>query len=120
MTEHDDKMDTILIRELEVWYSVGLSDEERRKPQRLLLNVELGRDFEAAAHRDDLRKTIDYGAVCQRLLGFGQNTSWRLLETLILDIVRVCREEFGASTVTVEVQKFIIPQARFVGVRVTR
>ncbi len=113
-------MDTILIQELEVWYSVGLTDEERGKPQRLLINVEMAHDFAAAAHRDDLRKTIDYAAVCERLLGLGQGTSWRLLETLILDIARICKEEFGASRVSVEVQKFIIPQARFVGVRVTR
>ena len=113
-------MDTILIRELEVWYSVGITNEERAKPQRLLLNLEMGHDFEAAAHRDDLRKTIDYAAVCQRLLGLGDGTSWKLLETLILEIARICREEFGASTVTVEVQKFIIPQARYVAVRVTR
>ncbi len=113
-------MDTIIIKELEVWYSVGVTDEERSKPQALHLNIEMEHGFEEAAHLDDLEGTIDYGAVCQKLLEFGQGRSWKLLETLSLDVARLCLEGFGAARVTVEVRKFIIPQARSVGVRVAR
>ena len=61
-------MDTIVIKDLEVFYRVGVSEEERAKPQRLLLTIELTRDFSAAAENDDLRATIDYHALTERLL----------------------------------------------------
>ena len=47
--------DMIVIRELEVWYRVGVPEEERASPQRLLLTIEMIHDFEAASATDDLR-----------------------------------------------------------------
>jgi dihydroneopterin aldolase len=113
-------MDTITIAGLEVNYHVGVPDAERVKPQRLLLNVEMTRDFQAAAAHDTLQHTIDYFTVAQRLLKFGQGRSWRLIETLAVEIAAQLLREFQPDTVTVEVQKFIIPEARYVSVRVTR
>jgi dihydroneopterin aldolase len=110
-------MGTIIIRDLAVSYHVGVPDAERAKPQRLLLTVEMDRDFTAASKADDLTRTIDYYAVCQRLLRFGEGRSWKLIETLALDIVRMVQTEFLAQQVRVEVQKFIVPEARYVAVR---
>lgn len=113
-------MDTITIKDLEVFYCVGVPDEERAKPQRLLLTVEMDHDFHSAATEDDLGDTIDYFAVSQRLLKFGDGVHWRLIETLAVDIAQMVLEEFGPRNVTVEVKKFIIPQAQHVSVRVVR
>jgi len=113
-------MDIIMIRELAVAYRVGVTEEERSAPQRLLLTIEMSHDCTAAAARDDLTKTIDYDAVCRRLLRFGESASWKLLETLAADIGMMIRSEFRAASVLVEVQKFIIPEARYVAVRMRR
>lgn len=118
----DDSMpdDTIILADLEVRYRVGVPDAERAQPQRLLLTVEMRRDFTRAAASDDLRETIDYYAVSRRLLAFGEGRSWKLIETLAVDIAAMVLADFGAEAVTVEVKKFIIPEARHVSVRVTR
>ena len=113
-------MDTIFITDLTVWYSVGVTELERAQPQRLLLTIEMGSDFTAAAASDDLGRTIDYYAVCQRLLRFGEGRSWKLIETLAVDIAAMVQTGFHAEKVTVEVKKFIIPEADHVGVRVAR
>ena len=113
-------MDTIAISDLEVFYCVGVPDEERATPQRLLLTIEMEHDFRAAASEDELVDTIDYFAVSQRLLDFGNGVHWKLIETLSVDIAQMILEEFGARAVTVEVKKFIVPQARHVAVRVKR
>jgi FolB domain-containing protein len=113
-------MDTILIRDLAVAYRVGITDAERAQPQRLLLNIEILHDFTTAAESDELAGTIDYYAVCQRLLYFGEERNWKLIESLAVEIARLLRTEFGAAGVTVEVKKFIIPETRYVAVRVTR
>ena len=113
-------MDTIIIEDLEVFYRVGVTDEEREQPQRLLITLELTRDFMAAAESDDLTATIDYHAVTQRLLNFGKEWDWRLIETLAEDIAGVLLTEFKPDRVAVQVKKFAIPQARYVSVRIER
>ena len=52
-------MDVITIADLEVFYCVGVPDEERAQPQRLLLTVEMEQDFRMAANEDDIGDTID-------------------------------------------------------------
>ena len=113
-------MDTITIRDLVVNLRVGVPDEERAQPQRLLVTVEMHRDFTAAAASDDLRHTIDYYAVSRRLLEFGEGRSWKLIETLASDLASMVLKEFNAQAVTVEVKKFVVPEARYVSVRLSR
>jgi 7,8-dihydroneopterin aldolase/epimerase/oxygenase len=113
-------MDTITIRDLEVRYRVGVPDAEREQPQRLLLTLDLRHDFANAVARDDLRRTIDYFKVCQRLLVYGEGRSWKLIEKLAVDLAELMLREFGATSVRVEVKKFIIPEAAYVSVTVER
>lgn len=113
-------MKKIIIKDLEVFYRVGVPEEERAQPQRLLITVEMEHDFSEAAKSDDLTKTIDYFAVAQRLLRFGEGRSWKLIEKLASDIAGVVMQEFYASGVAVEIKKFIIPEAQFVAVQLVK
>jgi FolB domain-containing protein len=113
-------MDKITICDLEVSCCVGVTEEERANPQRLLLSVEIMRDLSTAAESDNLADTIDYFEVSQRLLELGRDRSWRLLESLALEIVTLIKNDYHATKASVEIKKFVIPQARFVSVCVTR
>ena len=113
-------MDTIIIADLEVFYRVGVPEEERRQPQRLLISVEMTHDFKSAAARDDLVESIDYAALSERIIRFGDDCHWVLIETLATDLAGMILEEFSPRQVTVEVKKFSVPKARQVAVRVTR
>jgi 7,8-dihydroneopterin aldolase/epimerase/oxygenase len=110
----------IFIVDLEVFYLVGVPDAERAQPQRLLLTVELESDFSAAAKTDSITDTIDYFAVTQRLLKFGDGREWRLIEKLAADIAGTILAEFKPTSITVQVKKFIIPQAEFVSVSLSK
>jgi len=113
-------MSRISIVDLEVFYRVGVPDAERAQPQRLLLTVEMEFDFSKAAKTDSIADTIDYFAVSQLLLKFGEGREWKLIEKLAADIADAILSEFKPQSVTVEVKKFVIPQARHVSVRLTR
>lgn len=113
-------MDKIRITDLEVFYCVGVTEAERAKPQRLLISVEMAHDFTSAIARDDIGETIDYHALSKRLLGFGDGCHWQLIETLAADLAAMITDEFGPVSVSVEVKKFVIPQAAHVSVAVTR
>jgi 7,8-dihydroneopterin aldolase/epimerase/oxygenase len=110
----------ISIVDLEVFYRVGVPDEERAKPQRLLLTIEMNFDFSKAAKTDSIADTIDYFAVSQRLLKFGEGKSWKLIEKLAADIREVILSEFKPAGVSVQVKKFPIPEANHVCVKVQR
>ncbi len=109
-------MSRIRIIDLEVFYCVGVSDEERAQPQRLLLTVDMTFDFTVAAVSDRITKTIDYFAVSQMLLKFGEGRNWKLIEKLAMNIGDEILDEYKPEAITVEVKKFPIPQARHVSV----
>ena len=113
-------MSKISIVDLEAFYRVGVPDAERAQPQRLLLTVVMESDFSAAARTDAIADTVDYFAVTQRLLKFGEGRSWKLIEKLAADIADVIISEFKVSHVLVEVRKFIIPQAKYVSVTIEK
>lgn len=107
----------ISIVDLEVFYRVGVPEEERAKPQRLLLTIEMECDSSAAVRTDSIADTIDYFAVSQRLLKFGEGKSWKLIEKLAADVHEMVLSEFKPGNVSVLIKKFPIPQAGFVSVK---
>lgn len=113
-------MDVIHIHDLEVQYRVGVPDEERAQPQRLLLDIQLHLDFRPAAASDDLSKTINYFAVTQQLLKFGEGREWRLIEKLAEDIATTLLTTYRPTRVRIEIKKFIIPQTKHISVIIER
>ena len=113
-------MDKIIIEELEVCYRVGVPDKERAVPQKLLLTIVMEHDFTRAAATDAIKKTIDYDTVVKRLTTFGKKRSWKLIETLAVEIAELILREFKPIRVTIEIKKFILPNTRHVAVQVTR
>jgi len=113
-------MDKITICDLELLCRVGVPDDERATPQRLLVTVDMFKDLAAAADSDDLSQTVDYHAVVRRLLALGAGREWRLIERLAGDIAGVVLAEFGVGRVRVEVKKFILPETRWVAVELLR
>ena len=113
-------MSKINIVDLEVSYCVGVTDEERATPQRLLLTIEMAFDFSSATVCDRIERTIDYHAVCQRLLTYGEERSWKLLEKLVSNVCDMILADFKAQMVVVTVKKFAIPQARHVSVQLSK
>jgi FolB domain-containing protein len=113
-------MSKITIVDLEVNWHVGVPDDERAKPQRLLLTLDMDYDFSSAAISDRVTKTIDYFAVAQHVMKFGEGRSWKLIEKLASDTADEILSHFQPQAVTVEVKKFPLPQARHVSVSLTK
>jgi FolB domain-containing protein len=113
-------MSRISIVDLEVFYCVGLTDEERAKPQRLLITVDLDFDFSSASLSDRIERSINYQTVADKVLKFGNGRSWKLIEKVTSNLVDTIMLEFRPQAVTVEVKKFPFPQVRYVSVILSR
>jgi len=113
-------MSFITIVDLEVFYRVGVTDEERSRPQRLLLTIDIKYDFSSAAVSGRIGRSIDYQEVTKQLFKLGESRSWRLIESVATDIANKILADFRPESVTVEVKKFSIPEARYVSVSLTK
>jgi dihydroneopterin aldolase len=113
-------MSKITIVDLEVFYCVGVTDEERSKPQRLLVTVDMSFDFSSASVSDRIEKTINYNVVAQHLLKYGEGRNWKLIEKLAANIADMVLTEFRPQAVQVEIKKFPIPQARHVSITLSK
>ena len=113
-------MSRISIVDLEVSYSVGVADEERAQPQRLLVTIDLDFDITSASVSDRIERTINYFDLSQELLKFGDSRSWKLLEKLVANMADMILLRFRPQAVTVEIKKFTVPKAKYVSVSLTR
>lgn len=115
--------DRIIVRGLRVSAHVGVGDEERSRPQVLLVGVEVWRSLSRAAQSDEVADTIDYGVLVQDLTGLVGGTEARLLERiagLVSDHVLSLPE---VSKVVVEIAKESPPvdeKLDYVSVRIER
>ena len=77
-----DAADRLVIRGLELRCVVGVEEWERRMAQRVVVDIELRKDFRAAAESDDLVDAVDYREPCFRAAEVAANGEYRLVETL--------------------------------------
>jgi len=77
-------------------------------------------DEAAGALNDDITRTIDYHAVAVRVEAIAAERPRKLIETLSEDIADTILQEFEIAAITVEIEKFILPNTRCVGVVTTR
>jgi dihydroneopterin aldolase len=113
-------MDKIVIKDLEVDAHVGVTKEERAKPQRLLITVELHRALATAGKRDAEADTARYDVVAQLVREIATDRPRRLAEAVAEEIAAAILARRFAPSVTVEVKKFSVPKTRYVLVQVTR
>lgn len=113
--------DSIFIRNLEVWARIGVPEEERAQPQKLRVTVQFrGPDFKTAALRDTMEASVDYAAVAERIKAIAAARPRQLLETLGEEIAAGLLEQFPIRRIEVEILKFVLPDAEWVGVGLER
>ena len=114
-------MDLVKIQGLTVHALIGVFDFERHAKQRLILDVDMVTDLSLAASTDDVKNTIDYGKVAQRLADVAGGSSYFLLEALAQEMLDMIFAEFNPHKVTLTVNKpDILKEAINVAICMTR
>lgn len=111
--------DCIRIHGLEVRTSIGVGEEERAQPQRLVLDVLLETDFRGV--QDDIARATDYAEVAAWLGAECARRETRLLETLSEELAAGLLAAFPRiRAVVLEIRKFVLPGTESVSVRIRR
>jgi dihydroneopterin aldolase len=113
--------DLIRIVDLEVWARIGVPDEERALPQRLLVTLEMRVDgFREAAASDDVSLTVNYADVAQYIRNFATERPRKLLETFAEDLSDGLLGAFLIKRLRLEIKKFVLPNTNHVAVEIER
>jgi dihydroneopterin aldolase len=120
MSQDNRHEDHIQIEQLEVLARIGVPDEERACAQRLVFNITFWLVHQASELGDDITRAVDYAEVSAETKKFVQGRSDRLIETLADALANHLLTIFEIQRITIELQKFILPDVRHVSVTVTR
>jgi dihydroneopterin aldolase len=114
--------DLIRIVDLEVTAIIGVRDDERLRPQRLLFSLELRiKDIGPAAYTDNIKLTLDYSAVAERVRLMTESRPRRLIETLAEDIATDLLKAFPILiSLRLELKKYVLPNTDHVSLIIER
>jgi dihydroneopterin aldolase len=114
-------MDIIFLRELKIDTLIGVYEWEKRVPQTLQIDLEIGLPDSRACHSDDIADALDYSETVRRIQDMLGRRHFNLLETLAEHIAKLLLNDFRAPWVRVSVAKLnAIRGSRLVGVSIER
>lgn len=114
-------MDEILIEGLLVRCILGISEEERREKQDVVLDIILRTDTRPAGQSDRFEDAVDYRAIKKRVYTLVEASRCFLVEALAEQVAQTCLEHPQVTEVEVTVRKpSALRFARNVGVRIRR
>lgn len=99
------ELDRIELRGLRVFARHGVLDSERVSGQEFVIDTVLWLDTRPAAGSDDVSKTVDYGALANRLVRLAEEPPVRLIETLAERLAAGCLSEPLVAEVEITVHK---------------
>lgn len=114
-------MDKIFINDLLARSNIGVSEEERREKQDVIINLTLYTDLEKAGKSDRLEDTVNYRPLKGRILDIAESSRFKLIEALAERIAGICLSNQAVEKVKVSVEKpKALRFARSAAVEITR
>jgi dihydroneopterin aldolase len=101
-------MDTLFLRDFRLQMIIGIYEWERKVPQTVQLDLEIGLPHSRACQTDDVADSINYADVAQRIRDTVAQRNFNLVEALAEHVAQVILSEFGSPWVKVCVTKLAV------------
>jgi dihydroneopterin aldolase len=109
----------VFVRDLEILSSIGIYEQEKLKPQRIIVNIDLS--VQEGSGDDDISHVVSYEIIVKKVEAIIAEGHTNLVETLCEKIAATCLKDSRVMAARVRVEKpDIIPNARSVGVEIER
>src|SRR6476660_9429720 len=112
--------DQIHIEQLEISARIGVPQEERAAPQRLVVSISFWPYHPADDLADKIENAINYSSVVEETKNFVRDQSVNLIETLADRLAMHLLKTFPIQKVTLELRKFPLQDAKYVSAIGTR
>lgn len=114
-------MDQVFIKDLLCRGVIGITDEERARPQDIRINLTLYTDVTRAGHSDAIADCVNYSSVAKQVFAYVEKAGRYTVEALATDIAGLCLEDPRVQSVRVRVEKpGAVRFAAAVGVEIER
>ncbi len=105
----------VVIERLEFQGRCGVTPAERRRAQPLAIDLELDCEGSTADADDQIRKTVDYAHVAERIVELGATQDCALLETFAEGVLAMLFMEFPVAKVSLWLRKLAPPLSQMTG-----
>jgi len=113
--------DSVFIYGLTAHTIIGAWEWEKHLKRKIVFDLQIGTDVNAAAASDKLSATVDYQAVSERIIQFTEESRFQLVETLAEEVAHIVINEFGAPWVKLKLEKVgAVGVAKAVGIEILR
>ena len=102
-------MDSIHIKDLEIWAKHGVFPEENVLGQKFVVSADLYTNIRRAGLEDDLEHSIDYGAVSHRIKRFMEENTCKLIEAVAERMAACLLQEYPIRKIRLEIKKPWVP-----------
>jgi FolB domain-containing protein len=114
-------MDEVFIRDLSIKTLIGVNEWERKKPQKILVNIHMFAEVNKDVQKDDIKDCIDYSHMAEKIKSLIRGSSRFTVEALAEDLAGLCLEHPKIKKVIIRVEKpGIIRGISSVGVQIER
>ena len=114
-------MDIIFIEELRAETWIGIYPREKAMPQVVEISLQIGVSTATSGVSDDIRDTVNYAVVVERLRADLSAIHFNLLEKLAEHVATWLLQNFAAQWVRVSIAKLgMMPGVKRVGVTIER
>ena len=111
----------VFVRDLELMALIGIYDQEKRDPQRIIVNIDLSVAEGIGPKDDDISHVVSYEIVVKKVEAIIAAGHVNLIETLCEKIAASCLTDKRVMAARVRVEKpDIIKNARSAGVEIER
>jgi D-erythro-7,8-dihydroneopterin triphosphate epimerase len=97
--------DTLVIKELLVRTVLGVTADERRDKQDVLVSVALETDTSTPGKTDDITDAVNYRTISKQILALAEKSSVHLIERFAEEIASLCLEDPRVERARVTVEK---------------
>ena len=111
----------VFIRDLLLTCSIGVHKREKKKPQRICINLDLAVSEERNVSTDRLIDVVCYEEVADRIRSLVGQGHVNLIETLAENIANMCLEDIRVRAARVRIEKLdVFKDAASAGVEIER
>lgn len=112
--------DKVFIKNLILPCKIGVTKEERKEKQNIIIDIEIFCDLNQAGAKDDLNKSINYAEVQEKTTAAVTGGEFKLLENLAQTVASLILKNPIASQITIAVKKQKYGKTPEMGIEITR
>lgn len=98
-------MDKIFIDKLVTRGIIGVNEDERDRPQDIVISIELFIDLAPAGKNDDITESVNYRTIVHRVKALAETAGRFTVEALAEDIAGLCFEYPRITQVHIRIEK---------------